>query len=187
MPGRTCTVNRRNRCQYAAMCLRRLPKMLSWGYTEAAKGEPMPSTRRALPVSTPEPLARLRDAMTTLQRDAEKLLRRTQSRASTLLGRDRRRAQQSLFDQAVKLRKNLEKQTERATRDLERRAERFRTAVEDEVSRRLKTLLHRLDLPSRHEVQRLTTRIGDLEHRLRASRSRRPTRGSARGRRRSRS
>lgn len=119
--------------------------------------------------AAPEPLSRLRDAMQGLQRDAERLLRQTQTRATSLLRRDRKAAQDTLLGQAQVLRQSLEKQARQATRDLERRAERFRAAIEKEVNRRLGTLLARLDLPSRHEVAQLNRRIAQIEQRVRKS------------------
>ena len=124
--------------------------------------------------ATPEPLARLRDAMQGLQRDAEQLLHRTQTRASSLMKRDRKAAQDTLLGQARVLRRNLEKQAQQATRDLERRADRFRTAIEKEVNRRLAALLARLDLPSRSEVAQLNRRIAQIEQRVRKTNASRP-------------
>jgi hypothetical protein len=105
--------------------------------------------------------------MRMLQRDAETLLRRTRTRARSLLNRERRRAGDTLFGQAQRLRATLEQQAQRTTRDLERRAERFRNLVGGEVTKRLRTLVRRLDLPSRAEMQRLGRRINDLEQALR--------------------
>jgi hypothetical protein len=117
--------------------------------------------------ATPEPLARLRDAMQGLQRDAERLLRETQTRASSLMQRDRKAAQDTLLGQAQRLRRSLEKQARQATRDIERRAERFRSVIGKEVNRRLGVLLSSLDLPSRNEVAQLNRRIGQIEQRVR--------------------
>lgn len=118
--------------------------------------------------AAPEPLARLRDAMQNLQRDAERLLRQTQTRA-------RKVAQDSLLGQAQDIRRSLEKQAQQATRDIERRAERFRTAIGNEVNRRLNTLLSRLDLPSRSEVAGLNRRIAQIEQRVRKGSAKRST------------
>jgi polyhydroxyalkanoate synthesis regulator phasin len=130
------------------------------------------SSKRTAP---PEPLGRLRNAMQGLQQDAERLLRRTRSRASSLMKRDRQAARETLLGQAQTLRRNLEKQAQQATRDLERRAERFRTAIEKEVSRRLGALLARLDLPSRSEVAQLNRRIAQIEQHVRKASAKRPT------------
>lgn len=133
--------------------------------------------------TVPEPLARLRDAMQTLQRDAEKLLRQTQARASSLLQRDRRAAQDTLLGQAQVLRRSLEKQAQQATRDIEKRAERFRSAIEKEVNRRLGPLLARLDLPSRSEVAQLNRRVSQVEQRVRKPSAKRPAKKKAARRR----
>ena len=127
----------------------------------------MPASARRS--TAPEPLTRLRDAMQSLQRDAERLLRQTRTRATSLMQRDRKVAQDTLLGQAQVLRRSLEKQAQQATRDIERRAERFRDAIEKEVSRRLSTFLARLDLPSRREVAQLNRRIAQIEQRVRKS------------------
>lgn len=127
----------------------------------------------------PEPLGRLRDAMQGLQRDAERLLSRTQTRASSLMRRDRKVARDTLLGQAQVLRRNLEKQAQQATKDIERRAERFRSAIEKEVNRRLNMLLTRLDLPSRSEVAQLNRRIAQIEQRVRKSSAKRPAKKRA--------
>jgi BMFP domain-containing protein YqiC len=132
--------------------------------------------------ATPDTLARLRDAMQGLQHDAEQLLQRTQKRARTLMQQDRKAAQNTLLGQAQVLRRNLEKQAQQATRDLERRADRYRTAVEKEISRRLGSLLARLDLPSRSEVAQLNRRISQVEQRVRKTTASPPTKKKPRRR-----
>ena len=129
--------------------------------------------------TAPEPLTRLRDAMQGLQRDAEKLLRQTQARASSLMQRDRKVAQDTLLGQAQVLRRSLEKQAQQATRDIERRAERFRNAIEKEVSRRLGSILARLDLPSRTELAQINRRVAQVEQRMRKSSTKRPAKKKA--------
>lgn len=129
--------------------------------------------------TAPEPLARLRDAMQGLQRDAEKLLRQTRAQASSLLQRDRKNAQDTLLGQAQVLRRSLEKQAQQATRDLERRAERFRSAIETEVSKRLSSILARLDLPSRTELAQINRRVAQVEQRMRKSSTKRPAKKKA--------
>jgi BMFP domain-containing protein YqiC len=129
--------------------------------------------------TAPEPLGRLRDAMQGLQRDAEKLLRQTQARASSLLRRDRKVAQDTLLGQAQVLRRSLEKQAQQATRDIERRAESFRSAIEKEVSRRLRSILTSLDLPSRTELAQINRRVAQVEQRMRKSSTKRPAKKTA--------
>lgn len=116
-------------------------------------------------------LSRLQDNMRQLQRDTESILKRTRQRATHLITRDQKRALDRLFSQAQRLRTDLEKRAERASKDVEARAERFLLTLEKEAAKRLRPMLRRLDLPSRHELLNLSRRIGQLERRVRSSRT----------------
>ena len=120
---------------------------------------------------TTQVLGRLQKSLKTLQRDAENLLGRTRKQASQLISRDQKRALDRLFSQAQRLRADLEKRAQRASKDVESRAERFLSTLEKEAAKRLEPLLRRLDLPSRQEIHNLSRRIGQLERRLRRTRS----------------
>jgi len=129
----------------------------------------MATKKRARPKTATQPLDRLRGSMRNLQRDAEKLLRRTQQRAGTLIQRDQRKALSRILSQAGKLRKDLEHRAQRAGKQLESRTETFFSAVEKDLRGRLHDFLKRLDVPSRNEVRQLSRRINELEKRLKRS------------------
>ena len=110
-----------------------------------------------------DPLARLRNNMRQLQRDAERVLGRTRKQASGLISRDQKRALDRLVDQARRLRSDFEKRAQRAQKEIESRAERMLAGVESQVVKRLEPLLRRLDVPTRKELQTLNRRIAQLE------------------------
>jgi polyhydroxyalkanoate synthesis regulator phasin len=122
------------------------------------------------PTSKParEPLARLRDNMKRLQRDAETLLTRTRKQASSLISRDQKRALNRLLDQAKRLGGDFEKRAQRVQKDVEQRSEKLLASLEAQITQRLEPIVRRLDLPTRKEVQGLNRRIGQLERRLQA-------------------
>src|SRR5512139_2372239 len=134
----------------------------------------MATKKRPRTASSVQPLGRLQAAMRGLQPDADKLLKQTRKRTRTLIRRDGEEALDRVLGQARRLRKDLEKRAQRASKDLETRAEKFRSALEKEVGRRLSSVLHRLELPSRSEIQRLSRRVGDLEKKVRARAAARP-------------
>jgi F0F1-type ATP synthase membrane subunit b/b' len=129
---------------------------------------------------TNQVLGRLQNNLKTLQRDAENLLGRTRKQASQLISRDQKRALDRLFSQAQRLRADLEKRAQRASKDVESRAERFLSTLEKEAGKRIEPLLRRLDLPSRQEIHNLSRRIGQLERRLRSTRSSAPEKPTTR-------
>jgi polyhydroxyalkanoate synthesis regulator phasin len=119
--------------------------------------------------ATSQVLARFQENIRQLQRDAESVLGRTRRQTSELITRDQKRAVGRLFKEAQRLRGDLETRAHRASKDVESRAEQFLGALEKEATKRLVPLLRRLDLPSRHEVNTLARRIGQLERRLRSA------------------
>jgi len=121
------------------------------------------ATIRAKKPATADPLARLRDNMRQLQRDAERVLSRTRKQAAGLISRDQKRALDRLVDQARRLRSDFEKRAQRAQKEIESRAERMLVGVESQVAKRLEPLLRRLDVPTRKEVHALTKRVAQLE------------------------
>lgn len=130
--------------------------------------------KRPKKLQTRQTLQQLRTNMRRLQHDAESVLGRTQKRAAQLLSRDQKRAIDRLLAQARRLRADLEKRARRVTREVEARTERFVATVEKEATKRLKELLKRLDLPSRHELDELSRRIGQIEKRTRGRRATAP-------------
>ncbi len=134
----------------------------------------MATKKKTKATSSMPALSRLQATMRNLQRDADKLLKQTRKQAKTLIRRDGEEALNRFLGQAKRLGRDLEKRAQRASRDLEARADKFRSALEKEVGRRLSSVLQRLDLPSRSEIQRLARRIGDLEKKLRSRPAARP-------------
>lgn len=128
----------------------------------------MATRKRTKAASSMPSLGRLRTTMRSLQRDADKLLKQTRKRAKTLIRQDGEEALERFLGQATRLRKDVEKRAQRASRDLETRADKFRSALEKEVGQRLSSVLKRLDLPTRREIQSLSRRISDLEKKVRS-------------------
>ena len=126
-------------------------------------------------LQTRQTLQQLRANMRRLQHDAEGVLGRTQKRAAQLLSRDQKRAIDRLLAQARRLRADLEKRARRVTREVEARTQRFVSSVEKQATKQLKEFLKRLDLPSRHELDELSRRIGQIEKRTRVRRATAPT------------
>jgi F0F1-type ATP synthase membrane subunit b/b' len=131
----------------------------------------MAAKRGVSTASSTQPLARLRDSMRTLQRDAQKLLQQTRKQASAVITRDQRKALDRLLGQARRLRTDLEKRAQRAGKEIETRTERFLAGIEREARKRVAALLGTLDVATRRDVQGLARRLTDLEKRL----QRRPT------------
>ena len=125
-------------------------------------------------LQTRRTLQQLRANMRRLQHDAESVLGRTQQRAVQLLSRDQKRAIDQLLAQARRLRADLEKRARRVTREVEARTERFVSTVEKQATKQLQAFLTRLDLPSRHELDELSRRIGQIEKRTRGRRATAP-------------
>jgi polyhydroxyalkanoate synthesis regulator phasin len=118
---------------------------------------------------TSQVFSRLQDNMRQLRRDAQALMIRTRKQATSLITRDQRRALDRLLRQAQRLRTDLEKRAQRASKDVEARTEHVLSTLEQQVSKRLRPILRRLDVPSRHEVHSLSRRIAQLEVRMKSS------------------
>lgn len=121
---------------------------------------------RARKQPSSDPLARLRENMRQLQRDAERVLSRTRKQATGLISRDQKRALDRLMGEARRLRTDFEKRAQRAQKEVETRAERLLSGVESQLVKRLEPLLRRLDVPSRKEIQALARRVANMEKQL---------------------
>ncbi len=135
--------------------------------------------KRPAPKKATEPLARLRQNMRELQRDAERVLTRTRKQASNLISRDQQQALDRLVREGRRLRKDIEKRAQKAQKDVEARAQKLLSGVEDQLSKRVEPLLRRLDVASRKEVRALNRRIAQLEKRLRSKPAAPPKAASA--------
>lgn len=127
--------------------------------------------KRSTAGPTTQVLGRFQRNLKQLQHDAERVLGRTRREAEKLISRDQKRAVDRLLDQAQHLRTDLEKRAQRASKEIEARAERFLGTLEKETTKRLISLLRRLDLPSRKEVDTLMRRISRLEKDLKTAES----------------
>jgi F0F1-type ATP synthase membrane subunit b/b' len=125
--------------------------------------------KRATSGPTSQVLSRFQANVKQLQHDAEQVLGRTRRQAERLISQDQKRAVDKLIGQAQRLRADLEKRAQRASKGIEARAERFLNSLEKETANRLKSLLRRLDLPSRKEVESLMRRIAKLEKEIEAA------------------
>jgi hypothetical protein len=114
----------------------------------------MAKRRSVTPRVGNRPLAVLRGRMRSLQREAEAALERSKLQAPAA---------------EVPVQGGLHRE-ERATRprpaDGEGRTERLLSGIEREITRRLKSVLERLDLPNRRELEALDERIRGLEQRV---------------------
>jgi hypothetical protein len=115
--------------------------------------------RRVTPSSGNRPLAVLRGRMRRLQREAEAALEKSglQSAATRLRSFQERSQANQLGE---------ERSVQSGAADREGRAERLLSGIERELTRRLKSVLERLDLPNRRELQALDERIRGLEKRV---------------------
>lgn len=114
----------------------------------------MAARRRVTPSSGNRPLAVLRGRMRSLQREAAALLEQAGGEAASSKSRTR----------AADPEERKGKQPDLTER--EGPAERFRFGLERELTRRLKSVLERLDLPSRQELDALDKRLLKLEKRM---------------------
>lgn len=137
-----------------------------------------------------KPLVRLQASMKSLQRDAEKLLRKTGAQASGVIGRDQKKALDRVIAQVTRLRDDLEERARRLGREFESRTEKFFKGLERETSKRFLLFMRRFDIPTRHEIHALVRRMDQLEKTITSrpavarratagTRTRRPTRPSA--------
>jgi poly(hydroxyalkanoate) granule-associated protein len=112
---------------------------------------------------------RLQDIQKTLsriQKEGERMLGRLRKDATDLLKKDRRKAVGDLVSQAKKLRTDLQKRAERAVKDLEDRSQRVVKIIEKQAERGVEPIIRGLNLPTRDELDTVTTRLAQLEKRL---------------------
>lgn len=132
----------------------------------------MAARRRVTPSSGNRPLALLRGRMRSLQRAAEAALEQI---TETPAGRSR--SFQERPHQAGQSGDDLARAVWRELGDTEKRGERLLFGLERELTKRLKSVLERLDLPSRRDLEALDERVRSLEKMLTEHSSpKRPTR-----------
>lgn len=111
-------------------------------------------------------LARLPKRLETARHDAEKAARRMWNEAVDLLPAAPRKAMRRFTHEFERTTTGLRRRVERARVDVEKRAERLVKAATQRAEKALTPMVHRLDVASRSDVDRLRKRVTALERRL---------------------
>jgi len=113
-------------------------------------------------------LARLPKQLETARHDAEKAARRMWNEAVDLLPAAPRKAVRRFTHELEKTTKDLRRRVERARADVEKRGERLVKVATKQAEKAFTPVVHRLDVASRSDVDRLRKRVTALERRIEA-------------------
>ena len=122
---------------------------------------------RATRKQTPGLLRGLPKQVDRVQADIEKTLRRTWKRTLSALPTRTQKAVKNLTRQVEKQAADLERRRKRAIKTAETRRKRLIAEVEARATKTGKSVVERLDLVSRNDLDRLSRRIAQLERRVR--------------------
>lgn len=115
-----------------------------------------------------DPVARIRRAITRLEKEGAALIKRTRRDATRYVSGNHQKALASLMKQARSLGSDLERRVRRSGRDIEKRAEKAVARVEKRLLAGVTASAKTLMLATQGDVTRLQREVADLERRIEA-------------------
>ncbi len=116
-------------------------------------------------------LARLPKRLETVRLDAEKSARRMWKETVDLLPPAPRKAVRRFTHEIERTTEDVRRRVNRARADLEKRGERLLKTATNRAEKAVAPIVHRLDLASRSDVDRLRKRVVALERRVETHRA----------------
>lgn len=111
-------------------------------------------------------LRQVRVSMKRMQTEGERLVGRIRRDAQALATRSRRDTVTGILKDARKLQDDLRKRAERALEELDDRRTRILALLEEQGAKLVETVVKRLNLATREDLQALAKRLHEIESRL---------------------